>query len=43
MLFTGRRGEIPHLLEEIVSLAQQLNNQEILDAVPTLQKLVKID
>lgn len=40
LLFIGRKEEIPRLLEEIVPLAQQLNNTKILDAIPLLQKLI---
>ena len=40
MYFTGRKENIPLLLEEIISLAQQLNKTNILDAIPQLQNLL---
>lgn len=43
LFFTGRKGEIPHLLEEIVPLAQQLKKDKILDAIPALRKLMGSD
>ena len=43
MLFTGRKGEIPCLMEKIVLLAQKLKKNKILDTIPRLQKLIGIN
>ena len=40
MFFTGQKEEIPRLLQTIVPLAQQLKKNNILDIIPTLQKIM---
>ena len=42
MLFTGRKGEIPSLLKEIVPLAKELKNNKILNAITSLEKIIRI-
>ncbi len=42
LYFTGQKGEIPALLDEIVLLARKLKNQNMLDTLPKLQKLMEI-
>jgi tetratricopeptide (TPR) repeat protein len=39
LFFTNRKEKIPHLIEEIIPLARQLNKQIILDEIPKLQNL----
>jgi len=42
MLFTGQKGEIPNLLEEIVPIAKELKNNKILNTIPALEKCIRI-
>ena len=42
VFFTGRKEAIPHLLESIIPLAQQLNNNNILDFIPRLKKIMGV-
>jgi hypothetical protein len=42
MLFTGRKGEIPSLLKEIAPLAKELKNNKILNAMTSLEKIIRI-
>jgi tetratricopeptide (TPR) repeat protein len=37
LFFTNRKEKIPHLIKEIIPLAQQLNKQNILSEIPKLQ------
>lgn len=43
LLFTGRTGEIAGLLEEIIPLARKFKRDDILDALPKFQQLMKSD
>ena len=42
MLFTGRKGEIPILLKELVPLAKELKNNKILNTITALEKIIRI-
>ena len=42
MLFTGQKGVIPSLLEEIVPLAKELKNNKILNTIPALEKIIRV-
>ena len=42
MLFTGQKGAIPNLLEEIVPIAKELKNNKILNTIPALEKCIRI-
>ena len=43
VFFTGKKESIPHLLESIIPLAQQLNNNNILDCIPRLKKIMGVN
>jgi len=43
VFFTGRKEEIPKLLETITSLARKLKNENILDLIPRLKKIMSIE
>ncbi|MBT7272006.1 MAG: hypothetical protein HN885_03315 [Nitrospina sp.] len=42
MIFTGRKGEVPNLLKEIVPLAKELKKNKILETITALEKIIKI-
>jgi tetratricopeptide (TPR) repeat protein len=42
VFFTGKKESIPHLLESIIPLAQQLNNNIIIDCIPRLKKIMGV-
>jgi tetratricopeptide (TPR) repeat protein len=41
MIFTGRKGEVPSLLKEIVPLAKELKRNKILETITALEKIIK--
>ena len=43
VFFTGKKESIPHLLESIIPLAQQLNNKNMLDCIPRLKKIMGVN
>ena len=43
LFFTGRREEIPALLQIIIPLAQQLKKNNILSVIPVLKKIMEIE
>jgi len=42
LFFTGQKKEIPSLLKTIIPLAQKLKNNNILDVIPVLKKVMEI-
>jgi tetratricopeptide (TPR) repeat protein len=42
MLFTGQKGAIPSLLEEIVPLAKEQKNNKILNTISALEKIIRV-
>jgi hypothetical protein len=42
MIFTGRKGEVPSLLKEIVPLAKELKRNKILDTITALEKIIRV-
>jgi tetratricopeptide (TPR) repeat protein len=42
MLFTGQKGAIPNLLEEIAPLAKELKNNKILNTISALEKIIRV-
>ena len=43
VFFAGEKESIPNLLESIIPLAQQLNNNNILDCIPRLKKIMGVN
>ena len=42
-VIAGEKESIPNLLESITPLAQQLNNNNILDCIPRLKKIMGVN
>ena len=43
MFFTDKKEEIPHLLQTIVPLARQLKKFDVLEVIPVLKKIMRLD
>jgi hypothetical protein len=43
VFFSGRKQLIPQLLETIIPLARKLKNENVLDLIPRLKKIMSME